>query len=202
MGIVALGTTLVYRSWLPAGEIQLRHSIELEAPDGTRSLRLVPRSGRVKLQDGNHELLASFKLVEGRLRIARAPRELVGFVVPKTGEVKGLLIIHPSDDRVLYRLTRERDGDLRLVDQNGQVVYESKLRDYGFKTVDAEGRVQSRVRVREGKTSLRNAAGETTLSTKDGIPAAAMACFTLRSLSLEHRVALALGIIHWGVDSL
>ncbi len=91
---------------------------------------------------------------------------------------------------------------MRLENGSGNLLYKMKRRDYGFKTVDADGRVESRVRVKESKLSLRDATGATTLSTYDVIAPAAFACFTLRELPIEHQAALALGIIHWGPDSL
>ena len=192
LGVWACGT--------PDGGIQLDHPINFDGQDGTRALKLVPGKEQVKLQDGNGELLARFELVDGRLQVNRAPPELTGFVVPAAGG--GFHMLEPNESRVLYRLSREPDGDLRLETGSGNLLYKMKRRDYGFKTVDADGRVESRVRVRESKISRRDATGATTLSTSDVIAPAAFACFTLRELPIEHQAALALGIIHWGPDSL
>ncbi len=163
--------------------------------------KLVPRRERVKLEDANGELLARFTLDAGRLRVERAPRELAGFVVPAEEGGRGLQILDARGAKLIYQLVREPDGDLRLEDHGHNVLYVLKLREYGFKTVDAGGAVQSRVRVKPEKVSLRDASGRTTLSTRDAIPAPAMACFTLGDLSLEFQMGLALGIIHWGLEN-
>ena len=184
------------------GEIQLDHAIEFDGLDSARVMKLVPRRERVKLEDANGELLARFTLDAGRLRVERAPRELVGFVVPAGEGGGGLQILDARGGKLIYQLVREPDGDLKLEDHDKNVLYVLKLRDYGFKTVDAGGAVQSRVRVKPEKVSLRDASGRTTLSTRDAIPPAAAACFTLGDLSLEFQTGLALGVIHWGLETL
>ena len=183
------------------GEIQLDHSIKFDGPDSAGLMKLVPRRERVKLEDANGELLARFTLDAGRLRVERAPRELVGFVVPPGEGGRGLQILDARGGKLIYQLVREPDGDLKLEDHGHNVLYVLKLRDYGFKTVDAGGAVQSRVRVKPKKVSLRDASGRTTLSTRDAIPPAAAACFTLGDLSLEFQTGLALGVIQWGLET-
>ncbi|TDJ05926.1 MAG: hypothetical protein E2O71_10010 [Deltaproteobacteria bacterium] len=183
------------------GEIQLGHAIEFDGLDNARVMKLVPRRERVKLEDANGELLARFTLDAGRLRVERAPRELMGFVVPAEEGGRGLQILDARGENLIYQLVREPDGDLRLEDHGHNVLYVVKLREYGFKTVDAGGAVQSRVRVKPEKVSLRDASGRTTLSTRDAIPPAAAACFTLGDLSLEFQTGLALGVIHWGLEN-
>ncbi len=185
----------------PAGGIQLDHAIKFDGLDSARVMKLVPRGERVKLEDANGELLASFTLEAGRLRVERASRELAGFVVPAGEGGRGLQILDARGGKLIYQLVRQPDGDLQLEDHGHNVLYVLKLRDYGFKTVDADGAVQSRVRVKPEKISLRDASGRTTLFTRDAIPAPAMACFTLGDLSLEFQTGLALGVIHWGLET-
>ncbi len=184
------------------GEIQLDHSIKFDGPDSARVMSLVPRKEWVKLEGANGELLARFTLDGGRLRVEREPRELAGFIALAGEGGRGLQILDARGGKLIYQLLREPDGDLKLEDGNRKLLYKMKLRDYGFKTVDAGGAVQSRVREKPGKVSLRDATGRTTLSTEDGIPPAAAACFTLGDLPLVYQTGLALGIIHWGTDRL
>ncbi len=184
------------------GEIQLDHAIEFDGLDSARVMKLVPRRERVKLEDANGELLARFTLDAGRLRIEREPRELAGFIALPGEGGRGLQILDARSGKLIYQLLREPDGDLKLEDGNRKLLYKMKLRDYGFKTVDAGGAVQSRVRVKPGKVSLRDATGRTTLSTEEEIAPAAAACFTLGDLPLVYQTGLALGIIHWGTDRL
>ena len=183
------------------GEIHLDHAIEFDGPDGARVMKLVPRRERVKLEDANGELLAHFTLDAGRLRVVRAPREVAGFVVHAGEGGRGLQIRDARGRKLIYQLVRDSDGDLQLEDAGHNLLHKLKLRDYGFKTVDAGGAVQGRVRVKPEKISLRDASGRTTLYTRDAIPAAAAACFTLSDLSLEFQTGLALGIIHWGLEN-
>jgi len=190
------------RCGVPDSEIRLSHAIKFDGPNGKRLMELVPRGQRVKLENARGELVVRFRLEAGRLRIELASRELVGFVAPQAADTGGLQVVGARGASVLYRLRREPDGDLKLQDGAGRTVYEVKLRDYGFKTVDARGAVQSRVRVKPTKVSVRDAAGKTTLSTDDSIPPPAAACFTLNGLPLEFQTGLALAIIHWGASSL
>src|SRR5262247_76773 len=52
----------------------------------------------------------------------------------------------------------------------------SYAREDGYKIVDTEDHERARVKERLGKTSLRDPAGQTRLSTRDGISAEAMTC--------------------------
>jgi len=185
---------------VPGEELKLDHAISFDGPDGERLMKLVPRGERVKLEDANGELVVRLRLEAGRLRIERAPRELVGFIVPGAEDGNELRVLDSRGGLVLYRLFREPDGDLRLMSRWNKTLHKAKKRDYGFKTVDAADQVQTRVRVKGSKLSIRDAAGKTVLSTEDALPPAAAACFTLSHLSIEYQTGLALGIIYWGLD--
>lgn len=198
--LVSTGTS---RCGNDVGEIRLDHPIKFDGPDGARSLKILPRPGMVKLEDGEDRLLARFKLVGERLEVERGePRELLGFVARPPDGSPGIHILAPEQGKVRYRVLREPDGDVRLENGAGTLLYKLKKRDYGFKTVDARDRVQSRLRQRSSKVSVRDATGETTLSTDDPVSPAAAAFLTLGSLPVESRVALLLGVVHWGADSL
>jgi hypothetical protein len=181
------------------GEIRLAHPIKFDGPGDARVMKLVPRKEQVKLEGAHGELLARFAMDGGRLRVEREPHEAAGFIAPPGEGARGLQVLDGSGGKLMYQLLREPDGDMRLEDDAGKLLYKLKLREYGFKTVDASGAVQSRVRVKPGKVSLRDATGQTTLSTEDEIPPAAAACFTLVDLPLAYQTGLALGIIHWGL---
>ncbi len=204
---VALATIVLvvspgaYRCGAPVEEIRLEATIRFDGADGRRLMKLVPRRGQVKLEDAAGDLVARFKLVEGHLRVEGNDRAQLGVVVPADPDGMELHLLEGDHGKLLYRLTREPDGDLRLED-GARLLYESKKREYGYKTVDGEGRVRSRVRVKQNKISLREADGQTTLSTKDAIPPAAVACFTWLGLSVEHQTALALGLVHWARSGL
>lgn len=181
----------------PGGGIQLAHGIEFDGPDGADLLKLDPRRTGVTLQDGSGFTLARFRIEEGRLRVQEAVGRAVSFVAPVSEG--GLRITESPGEGTLSVLSREPDGDLRLVDGADRTLYEIKLRDYGLKVVDGAGRSEAKIRVKEGKTSVRDATGRTVLSTRDPIPPLAVACLALRGLPLSHRAGLALAVLHWGL---
>jgi hypothetical protein len=200
VGILALSCTAggpPTESPIEAGGIQLASGIELEGANGADVLRLKPRESDVQLTDGDGTTIARFRIEEGRLRIREAVGGPVGFVEREEG--MGFRIVEAPSGEVLYTLRAEPDGDLRLGDGNGELVYEIKARDYGFKVIDAKGQLEGKIRTKEGKISVRDAAGETVLGTRDPVPAVAVACLALRSVRLSYRAGLLLAVLHWGL---
>ncbi|MFQ5655244.1 MAG: hypothetical protein ACE5GW_11010, partial [Planctomycetota bacterium] len=151
----------------------------------------------VELEDRKDREIASYKIKAGRLRIKQGKSKVLGYVQP-VSKKKGFRILDPSKKKTRFLLSPEPDGDWRLETKDGRVLLKIKKRESGFKIVSAKGDTRAKVKVRKGKTSLRDAKGKTTLSTRDPIPPLAAACLTLEPLSMPERVGLCLAIIQWG----
>ena len=118
-------------------------------------------------------------------------------VVPPSDESPGYRVLRPDPPVTLYELRSEPDGDLKLVDADGEVVYKLKWREYGVKVVRRDGEVESRIRVGSDKIAVRDASGDTFLSTRAPISREAVAAISLEQLRFEYAAGLAVAIAHW-----
>ena len=117
----------------------------------------------------------------------------VGFV--ETAEAGQALELRATGVALLFRLDREPDGDLRLEDGSGQLLAKLERRDDGYQVVDAQDQARASVKARPGKTSLRDAANQTRLSTRDPVPVEAMACFARNEVPLAFQGGCALAVL-------
>ena len=194
------------RRWLAAlgalvgcasgGGIGLWGEIEFDGPEGTDFLALAPQSDGVDLEDGYGDRFGSYALENGVLRVRDGSLNELGFIQPAEGG-QALELRGSGEGDLLFRLDREPDGDMRLEDGAGKVLGKLKRRDDGYKIVDAADQERARVKARPGKTSLRDPAGQTRLSTRDAIPEEAMACFAFDEIPLAFQGGCALAVVHW-----
>jgi hypothetical protein len=181
------------------GGLDVWDDVEFEGPEGTDFLALEPQPDAVDLQDGYGDRFGSYALEDGVLRVRDGERHDLGFIQPAEGGEA--LELRESGGALLFRLEREPDGDLRLEDGSGGVLAQIKRRDDGFKIVDAGDRERARVKARRGKTSLRDPAGQTRLSTRDAIPAESIACFAFEEIPLAFQGGCSLAVVHWNFGS-
>jgi len=181
------------------GGIRLSHDVDFRNVAEATSFRLQPADGAIRAEGGGGELLAlvelrgdQFSVVDSRGRLVASVR----FATDRPGDVH---LLSPAGT-LLLRLSTEPDGDLRVEDAEGAIVYKAKRRDYGFKVVDGDGRLESRIRLRKSKTSLRDASGTTYLTTRDFLPADAVAILSMESVRFEHAVGLSVALAHRHLD--
>ena len=173
--------------------VGLAHEVELDGPEGADALKLEPKENKIELEDGTGQEIATFRWKGDRFSLRNAQGQSVGTLRFSPPDTLQLVV----DDRVHLELEREPDGDLRLVNEADRLLYEIKKRDYGAKVEDATGNEIAKVRVKNGKTSIKNADGTTALSTRDPLPPAAAACFGLTQLTREHQAVLCVGVVQW-----
>jgi hypothetical protein len=176
-------------------EFRLRDEIVFEAVDGQVVMRIAPKRGAVLVEDGLGAELLRLVLEADRIVILNPRRGRVGAVLPPSSDGAGYRVLVGSE--VVFELKREPDGDFKMTDADQAVVYRVKLRDYGFKVVDREGEVRSRVRVRPTKTSLRDGSGRTYMMTRDALSAASAAVLSLEDLRFAYAVALSVAVSQW-----
>ncbi|MFQ5515448.1 MAG: hypothetical protein ACE5FG_13575 [Myxococcota bacterium] len=179
---------------------ELAHGIELDGSGGEDLLQIDPRRKGFTLSDASGHSLARFRIEPDAVRIETPAGQLRARVLRPVDATPEIRIVAGSGDERLYTLIREPDGDLRLVGASGELLYEIKQRRYGLKVTDAAGQLDSKVRVKPDKISIRNALGRTMASTRDPIPPVAAACLALRTLDIGYRAGLALAIIYWRTD--
>jgi hypothetical protein len=163
---------------------------ELENPRGDIWEEFVVKDGVVNLYDSRGTKLSSYRIAKDRITIT-------------TDDSKGS-IVRGQDEFTLtdanakptgLLLSREPDGDLRI-DRDGERLFDLKIRDYGYKIVDARGVELGRVRAGAGSIKVRDHARTLILETKAPLSPAAVACWIL---PLQEAGALTLAITAWGL---
>jgi hypothetical protein len=166
---------------------------------GATSFRLASDSDGIRAESGRGDLLARIELRDEYFVILDAQGTPLASVVPGAGLSSGLRLLSPEGE-LLLRISSEPDGDLKVANSEGDTLYKAKKRDYGFKVVDQDGQLESSIRAREQKTSLRDAEGETFLSTRGSLPPSAVAILSMSEVRFEFAVGLAVALAHWQLD--
>jgi hypothetical protein len=187
--------TLAAWAGCAGSRINLDHDVEFDGPDGKRLWKLESDVGNVELEDAYSRDLHEFRPQRGGITF----EDSAGRDLEVQGADGGLLLRDRATGVLLYRLRPERDGDYRLEEGEGTVVYQMKRRDYGYKVLGA-GERMFKVRRKPGKISIRDRTGATILSTRDSFPPLAASCFCFDTLPIEMRAGLALGVVHWRLD--
>ena len=183
-----------------AGPVQFVSPVKFRDSAGQVSFRLQPDNGDVRVEDDDGDLILALQVRSAGLAISDSRRRPLGLVQPLDGR-PGFRVVAEEGGETVLELRVEPDGDMSLQDASGERIYKLKKRDYGFKIIDGAGALQSKVRARSrsAKTLVRNAAGETYLSTRDPIPAAAVATLALDDVSFAHAAGLCVAIVHFGI---
>lgn len=166
--------------------------IKFKQEGGAEDFALKPEADGAKLLDGKDKELARFNVDrEGKVKIKNPADKVLGYVVTKGGYWK---IENADQTKELYVLRRQNDGDYKLENGADQEIYRIKARDYGFEVESPDKQSLYKVKVKNGKTSLINAADKPVFSTKSQVNPAAIACFGFDVLSKEQKAALAYAV--------
>jgi len=172
------------------------HPVVFDSEDGSTAFRLAPNADSITLSNGKKEKLASVRESRGRLVVEDAMGHAAWFIHRHPGKFLRLRVI--GDDGVTaFIIKADSDGDLKVDDGNKRRIAVAKRRDYGFKLVDAGGKLIARIRSRSGKTSVRDAAGTTYLTTRDAIPAEAVALLVFERFPIEVAAGLGVATAFW-----
>ena len=79
----------------------------------------------------------------------------------------------------------------------GQEVLKMKVRDDGYKIVNADDQQLGRVKLRSSKISIRDKSGKEVLKTDDTRSALAASCFQLAGLTMPEKGAFAVAVLTW-----
>ncbi|MBM83490.1 MAG: hypothetical protein CMJ78_23270 [Planctomycetaceae bacterium] len=163
--------------------------IKFKNDAGDTLYSLKPKDDGAKLVDADENELVRFNLDGKKLKIKDASDNILGWVITTEGKYK---IEDAAQETELFKLQQQADGDWKLEDGQGQLIYKIKLRDYGFELEDPSETSLYKIKRKDDKTSIRNAADETVVSTKDEIVLIAMACLAFDAVDdLNLRAGLA-----------
>lgn len=179
------------------GGLGLPGAVDFETHDRRLAFRLKPTDDGLRVEDGAGDLLAAVRMREGSLAIEDAQSRLLGFVRPPSDQDRAFLVLAPDGRRVLFELHIEPDGDLKVFDGNDELVCQAKRRAYGFKLLNRDGEVESRIRLGSNKISVHDASGVTFLFTRDPLSLESVAMIMLDEVRFEHAVGLAVAMTYW-----
>lgn len=172
--------------------------VKLKSDGETTAYELKPKADGAKLVDGTEQELARYTVDGGKLKIKDADDATLGYVVAGNARYK---LEAPDQETLLYKLIRQADGDWKLERPDETLVYRIKQRDYGFEIEGPDDVSVYKIKVKGDKTSLRNAADETVLYTKDAFDPLAMACLGLDAIEdVRLRGGLAAAIDHLDIQ--
>jgi hypothetical protein len=166
----------------PAVGADLRY----KSASGEVLLRLEPRDGGFKLEDGTGRLLGKVKVSEDRVKLKDAADVETAKVKRKPDGAE----IEDASGQRLFRIQSKGDGDWKLEDGSGVLVARCKSKENGFEVRKADGSTLAKVKVREGKLVF-DAEDGTRLASLDGTtdPRAGM-WLAVDALPLPQRGAL------------
>ncbi|NBD10182.1 hypothetical protein [Corallococcus silvisoli] len=139
-----------------------------------------------KLVDGEDKEVARYKWKDGDLKVSGPDDAVLAYV---TGGPDVFQVKDAARQAVRYTLARD-GGGWKLTDARGAVLYTVATGGEGASVKGASGAEELRVKVRDGKLSLRDPAGKTVLATKTPVSPEAAACLGFASLDLPLRMAL------------
>jgi|GEM_PF-1860301 len=170
-----------------ADAVGLQSALKFKEDGGRERFSLKPKPDGARLVDAEDRELARYKWKGASLKVSGPDDVALGYVVGSAG---GALTVRDGEQRhVRYTLARQGPG-WRLNDMKGALLYSVWPEDDGARLQDGAGADVARVKVREGKVSLRDAEGRTLLSTKSLLGAEAAACLAFEPMDLPLRMAL------------
>lgn len=174
-------------------------AIRFETGIGRLAFELRPAKESVEVFGREGRLLLRIEIEAERLLIADSSTGSVVAIGPlPAGTHRGYRVTDELDGSLRSELRIEKDGDFRLLQSDDTVFYELKRRVYGFKLVDANGEVISRIRHSDdGRMSIRDAGNLTYLKTRDPIPVEAAALLAIPGLSFAEATGLAVASWIW-----
>lgn len=142
-----------------------------------------------KLLDGNEKELCRFKRSGTKFKIQDANQQTVGSITGYPGRFK----IEDENGKGILEFQQSGD-DWKLKNEKEVMMLRIKSRDYGFETEKPDNSRYTKVKVKDGKKSLRDKDEKTLLYTKDDLSAKAIVALGFKALDERYRFGLALAI--------
>lgn len=161
---------------------KLAERINLKDADGKRVFEIKPESNGAKLVGADDKEIARYTASDHTLKIKDAADKVLGHIVRQEDHYK----VEDADRKhVLFKIALKSNGDWSVEDGKQERLYRIKKRDYGYEIESPAEVSLAKVKLKEGKTSLRNAKDVTLYSTKDHISQTGLACVALDKISSE-----------------
>jgi len=112
-----------------------------------------------------------------------------------SGEFPEFTFKNAGEKETLFEFRRKDDGDWKLKRPDGVEICRIGKRDYGWKIESGSEKFLGRVKVDDGRTSLRDSVGEVLYYTNDMIPSLSLVPFGMPELTRGQAAALSTAII-------
>ncbi|KZL50592.1 hypothetical protein PN456_10665 [Nodularia spumigena CS-586/05] len=166
--------------------------IKFKTEFGAELFSLKQQDNGVKLVDANDQELARIREnTPGKFKIKNVSEEVLGYVVREKSLWK---LENPDESQGLYILKRQNDSHYTLEDAANKAIYQIQGQNNSWEIKTPENSLVYQVRIKDGKTSLRNLSGNTVFSTISEISPIAFACFGLDVLTREQQAGLAYAV--------
>jgi hypothetical protein len=166
--------------------------IKFRTEFGADLFALKQQANGAKLVDGNDEELAKMREnTPGKIKIKNNAEQVLGYVIREKGLWR---LENQVSSASLYTLKRENAASYMLVDATNKPIYHITKQNNSWEVNTANKNLVYQVRIRDGKTSLRNSSATTVFYTRGKISPVAFACFGLDVLTREQQAALAYAV--------
>lgn len=163
------------------------HKLKFKAADAAGSFALKVREDGAKLVDAEEHELARIRVEDdGRVKFKDAADTALGSVHGASPQWH----LKDAAGAVVFQLVRQDDGDLKVQDGKGALLFRVKVRDYGAEIEMPDDRSLFKAKRKDGGLSIRDAADTTVLRSNDPGDAQAAALLVLPGLTLPQRAAL------------
>jgi len=166
--------------------------IKFKDSQGKQAFAIKPASGGAKLVGPKDQELARYTLKDGKLKIKGPKDQILGYVKFDKDRIR---VFDSSQTNEKFRLQRQSDGDWKW-EKAQEIVGKIKKRSYGWEVKSTSEKTEAKIKLKNGKVSIRDSKEKTILSTKGKI--SSLACtgiaFSMKE-DLKVRVALALALM-------
>jgi hypothetical protein len=147
--------------------------IKFKIGDGKTAFSWKPQADGAKLVDADEKEISRYNRDGTKLKIKGPDDVVLAYVVGSGDQYK---VKSADQQKELWELQKQADGDWKLKDGSGKLIYMIKMRPYGFEVEDGNENSLAKIKLKDGKLSLRDPAEKTLYYTKDRATAIAMSC--------------------------
>ena len=174
-----------------AASVETSDKIKFKTEGDSDLFSLKKEEDGAKLIDAKNQEIARIKTEKnGKIKLKNAQDKVLGNVVASQNKWK---LENPEGKQDLYILSKQ-GNNYQLTDGAKKEIYTIKSNEKGLEIARSDANIVYQVRIKEGKTSLRNPSGKTVFSTKSNISPIAFACFGFDVLTREQQAALAYAV--------
>lgn len=175
----------------PSNSENQPNKIKFKTETGSELFSLKLQTDGAKLVDAkNNEIVKIKSEQSGKIKIKNASDKELGYIVREIGSWK---LENSEQNKTLYILKLENNGNYKLEDSANKEVYKINATNNEL-LIQTNNKIVYKVKIKEQKTSLRDASGKTVFSTKSNMSPIAFACFGFDVLTREQQAALAYAV--------